>query len=60
MIDIRGLRRNPEAYLAKLARKGAGELGQELLDLDAAWRATMTSAESLRAKLKSSGKPTAE
>jgi seryl-tRNA synthetase len=60
MIDIRELRRNPEAYLAKLARKGAGELGQELLDLDAAWRATTTSAESLRAKLKSSGKPTAE
>jgi seryl-tRNA synthetase len=60
MIDIRELRRDPEAYLAKLARKGAGELGQELLDLDAAWRATTTSAESLRAKLKSSGKPTAE
>ena len=47
MIDIRELRRDPEAYLAKLARKGAGELGQELLDLDAAWRATTTSAESL-------------
>ena len=60
MIDIRELRRNPGTYLAKLARKGAGELGQELLDLDAAWRATTTEAESLRAKLKSSGKPTAE
>ena len=60
MIDIRELRRNPETYLARLARKGAAELGQELLDLDAAWRATTTSAESLRAKLKSSGKPTAE
>ena len=35
MIDIRELRRDPEAYLAKLARKGAGELGQELLDVDA-------------------------
>ena len=33
MIDIRELRRDPGA-LAKLARKGAGELGQELLDLD--------------------------
>jgi len=60
MIDIRELRRNPGTYLARLARKGAGELGQELLDLDAAWRATTTSAESLRAKLKSSGRPTAE
>src|SRR4029450_5629876 len=60
MIDIRELRRDPEAYLARLARKGAGELGQELLDLDAAWRATTTAAESLRAKLKSSGKPTAQ
>jgi seryl-tRNA synthetase len=29
MIDIRELRRDPKAYLAKLARKGAGELGHE-------------------------------
>jgi seryl-tRNA synthetase len=38
MIDIRELRNDPGAYAAKLARKGAGNLVQELLDVDADWR----------------------
>jgi seryl-tRNA synthetase len=60
MIDIRELRRDPDAYLAKAARKGAGGLVGELLEVDAAWRAATSVAESLRAKLKSPTKPTAE
>lgn len=32
MIDIRELRRDPDAYLARLARKGAEQLGWDLLD----------------------------
>ena len=60
MIDIRELRRDPDAYLTRLARKGAGGLVQELLEVDAAWRAATTAAESLRVKLKSTGKPSAE
>lgn len=60
MIDIRELRRDPDAYLSRVARKGAGGLVGELLKVDAAWRAATNVAESLRAKLKSSGKPTAE
>jgi seryl-tRNA synthetase len=58
VIDIRELRRDPNAYLTKLARKGADGLVQELLEVDAAWRAATTVAEALRATLKSSGKPT--
>ncbi len=58
MIDIRELRRNPSAFLTKLARKGAEGLVQELLEVDAAWRAATTVAEGLRSRLKSSGKPT--
>jgi seryl-tRNA synthetase len=58
MIDIRKLRRDPEAYVASLARKGAGGLVQELLEVDTAWRTATTAAESLRATLKSSGRPT--
>ena len=58
MIDIRELRKNPGAYLTRLSRKGAGGLVQELLDVDGAWRAATAASEELRARLKSSGKPT--
>jgi seryl-tRNA synthetase len=58
VIDIRELRKDPGAYLTKLSRKGAGGLVQELLDVDGAWRAATAASEELRARLKSSGKPT--
>jgi seryl-tRNA synthetase len=58
VIDIRELRKDPSAYLTKLSRKGAGGLVQELLDVDGAWRAATAASEELRARLKSSGKPT--
>jgi seryl-tRNA synthetase len=57
MIDIRELRRDPDAYIARLARKGAEQLGRELLEIDAAWRRETAHAESLRAEQKRSGKP---
>ena len=60
MIDIRELRKDPEAYAARLARKGADRLAEELLDVDAAWRTATTVAEGLRATLKLSGKPTSD
>jgi seryl-tRNA synthetase len=60
MIDIRQLRKDPAAYSAKLARKGAGEIVRELLEVDAAWRSTTNTVESLRARQKSSGRPTAD
>ena len=58
MIDISQLRRDPGAYRDRLSRKGAGDLVDDLLEVDAAWRAATTAAESLRAQLKPSGKPT--
>jgi seryl-tRNA synthetase len=60
MIDIRELRKDPETYVTRLARKGADTLVRELLAVDAAWRAATNVAESLRARLKLSGKPTPE
>jgi seryl-tRNA synthetase len=57
MIDIRELRRDPDAYLARLARKGAEQLGRDLLEIDAAWRRETATAESLRAEQKRAGKP---
>jgi seryl-tRNA synthetase len=58
MIDIHELRKDPSSYLTRLSRKGADGLVQELVEVDAEWRAATTAAEALRAKLKSSGKPT--
>jgi seryl-tRNA synthetase len=58
MIDIRELRKDPSGYVSRLARKGASGVTQELLEVDAAWRAATAAAEALRARLKVSGKPT--
>src|SRR4051812_38294234 len=60
MIDIRELRAEPETFLARLRRKGAEEVGRELLEVDAAWRAATAEAEQLRATQKLKGKPTPE
>jgi seryl-tRNA synthetase len=58
MIDIRELRRDPERLLARLARKGAQQIGRELLQVDAAWRVTTAKVESLRAQQKrQTGRP---
>src|SRR4051812_42826398 len=60
MIDVRELRNDPDGILARLARKGAEQLGRELLEVDTAWRAATTTAESLRSQQKPQGKPTPE
>jgi seryl-tRNA synthetase len=60
MIDVRELRSDPQAFLARLRRKGAEQLGSELLEVDAAWRAATAAAEQLRAGQKLQGKPTPE
>lgn len=52
MIDLRELRRDAEGFLAKLARKGAADLGRELIQADAAWRAATARVETLRAQQK--------
>jgi seryl-tRNA synthetase len=60
MIDIRAARSDPARVRAALARKGAAERFDALLDADARWRALLPQVEELRTKLKLKGKPTAE
>ncbi len=60
MIDLRAARADADRYRAALARKGAAELFDALLDADARKRELQTQVEELRARSKPKGKPTAE
>jgi seryl-tRNA synthetase len=57
VIDIRAARSEPERFRAALARKGAAELFDELIDADARWRELETKVTELRARTKTKGKP---
>src|ERR1700761_7993238 len=52
MLDIRLIRRDPEAVAAALARRGpqAAQAIDELLELDERWRAVTTELEQLRSE----------
>jgi seryl-tRNA synthetase len=60
VIDLRAARRDPEGFRAALARKGAAEDFDHLLDVDAQWRALQPRIDELRAQGKLKGKPTPE
>ena len=60
MIDLRAARTAPEEMRAALARKGAGELFDELLAADRAVLDVQPRVEELRAARKLKGKPTPE
>lgn len=60
MIDLRAARNDADRYRAALARKGAGELFDELLAVDEEKRELQTRVEELRARTKLKGKPTPE
>jgi seryl-tRNA synthetase len=60
VIDIRAARSEPERFRAALARKGAAELFDELIEADARWRALETKVTELRARTKTKGKPSPE
>jgi seryl-tRNA synthetase len=60
VIDLRAARAAPEEMRAALARKGAGELFDELLAADRAVLAVQPRVEELRAARKLKGKPTPE
>ena len=60
MIDLRAARAAPEEMRAALARKGAGELFDELLAADRAVLEVQPKVEELRAARKIKGKPTPE
>ena len=60
MIDLKAARANPEPVRAALARKGAAEAFDALLEADERWRALVPRADELRARTKLKGKPTPE
>ncbi|HZR91751.1 MAG TPA: serine--tRNA ligase [Gaiellaceae bacterium] len=60
MIDLRAARNDPAGFRAALARKGAAEAFDRLLEADARWRSVLPRVEELRSRQKLSGKPTPE
>jgi seryl-tRNA synthetase len=60
MIDLRAARNDPETFRTALARKGAAELFDELVDADRAVRDVQPRVEELRAARKVKGKPSPE
>jgi seryl-tRNA synthetase len=57
MIDLKAARAHPERFRSALARKGATEAFDELLEADARWRDLQTRRDELRARQKAIGKP---
>ncbi|MGD1012444.1 MAG: serine--tRNA ligase [Acidimicrobiales bacterium] len=60
MIDIRLAREHPEQFRRALARKGAGEDFESLLEVDARWRELTGEVDELRRRTRPKGKPTDE
>jgi seryl-tRNA synthetase len=60
MIDLRAARSDPQGFRAALARKGAAELFDQLLEADRSVRDVQPRVEELRAARKVKGKPTPE
>ena len=60
MIDLKAARADPDAMRAALARKGAAEAFDRLLEADARWRALVPQVDELRSRTKLKGRPTPE
>ena len=60
MIDLKAARAEPDAFRAAVARKGAGESFDRLLEADAIWRDLIPQVDELRGRQKIQGKPTPE
>jgi len=60
MIDLKAARNDPEGYRAALARKGAGETFDAVLEADERWRALVPRIDELRGATKLKGKPSPE
>jgi seryl-tRNA synthetase len=58
VIDLRAARNDPDGFRAALARKGAAEAFDALLEADERWRSLVPRADELRGRLKLKGKPT--
>lgn len=60
MIDLKAARANPDEYRTALARRGAAEELDRLLEIDARRRELGTQVDELRSRRKLKGKPTPE
>jgi seryl-tRNA synthetase len=60
VIDLKAARAAPEAFRAAVARQGAGEAFDRLLEADARWRELVPKVDELRSRQKIQGKPTPE
>jgi seryl-tRNA synthetase len=60
MIDLKAARNDPETWRAALARKGAAEDFDALMEADRAWRAIQPQVDDLRSRTKIKGKPSPE
>jgi seryl-tRNA synthetase len=60
MIDLRAARNDPDEFRRRLARKGAAEAFDSLLEADERWREIVPRVDELRARTKLKGKPTPE
>ncbi len=60
MIDLRAARNDPDDFRRRLARKGAAESFDQLLEADERWRSLVPRVDELRAQTKVKGKPTPE
>jgi seryl-tRNA synthetase len=60
MLDLRLIRREPDAVRAALARRGDDARLDEVLDLDEDWRSATAAAETLRAEQKTASDAIAE
>jgi seryl-tRNA synthetase len=60
VIDLKAARSDPDAWRAALARKGAAEAFDALLEADERWRSLIPRVDELRGQTKLKGKPTPE
>ena len=60
MIDLKAARSDPDAWRQALARKGAAEDFDTLLEADERWRELIPRVDELRGRTKLKGKPTPE
>jgi seryl-tRNA synthetase len=60
LIDLKAARADPDAFRTAVARKGAGEAFDVLLEADARWRGLIPQVDELRGRQKIQGKPSPE
>jgi seryl-tRNA synthetase len=60
VIDLKAARSDPEGFRAALARKGAADAFDQLMEADGRWLELVPQVDALRSRMKTKGKPTPE